>query len=263
MRCIELTAFGLAKRTRRSGSSTITPSPTRGASSNSSSSWRNGKVPSAIMCAKRSNSRDVVVLELAELAAERGPRLPRDDRDDRPAVSAPGCTARGRARVEPSSGASPSTISPCATPAATSGRATSSTTAPTRSVGYTVWPVVGRTWASTTNRCRPRPPPGRAAGGRRSRGRPAAATTRPAAARGAAPRPAARVSAAPARTMRWSPTASSPADADPWAKRCSPMRASPATSAMSDVEVRARSRPPRGGATSSARSSASRRATTS
>ena len=42
-RCIELTAFGLAKRTRRSGSRRITPSPTRGASSNSSSSWRNGK----------------------------------------------------------------------------------------------------------------------------------------------------------------------------------------------------------------------------
>ena len=54
-RCIELTAFGLANRTRRSGSRRITPSPTRGASSNSSSSWRNGKLPSAIIAAKRSN----------------------------------------------------------------------------------------------------------------------------------------------------------------------------------------------------------------
>ena len=51
---IEVTALGLAKRTRRSGSSRITPSPTRGASSNSSS-WRNGKLPSAIIAAKRSN----------------------------------------------------------------------------------------------------------------------------------------------------------------------------------------------------------------
>ena len=56
MRCSELTAFGLANRIRASASSTITPSPTRGASSSSISSRANGNVPSAIMRAKRSNT---------------------------------------------------------------------------------------------------------------------------------------------------------------------------------------------------------------
>ncbi len=54
IRCSALTALGLAKRTRRPSSSTITPSPTRGASSSSTSLSPNGKLPSATIRASRS-----------------------------------------------------------------------------------------------------------------------------------------------------------------------------------------------------------------
>ena len=49
---------------------------------------------------------------------------------------------------------SPSMISPSEKVRDTTGRSPSSTTAPTQSRRYTVWPVVGRTWPRTT---KPRP----------------------------------------------------------------------------------------------------------
>ena len=137
MRCSELTAFGLANRTRRSASSRITPSPTRGASSNSSSSWRNGKLPSAIIRAKRSNDREVVVLELAE-AGDRGSdaRLPGDHGHDDPAVA-----HRDALHVDPLGRAEDGRRRPrrsrrCARPGPRAAAPISSTTEPTRSVGY-------------------------------------------------------------------------------------------------------------------------------
>ena len=55
-RCSVDTAFGEAYSTRPDESSTITPSPTRGASLVSASSVSNGKSPSEIMRAKRLNT---------------------------------------------------------------------------------------------------------------------------------------------------------------------------------------------------------------
>jgi len=58
-----------------------------------------------------------------------------------------------RARsADPRTVASPPTISRLRQARATSGRSTSWTTVPTSSAGYSVGPVTGRTWASTTNR---------------------------------------------------------------------------------------------------------------
>ncbi len=63
-------------------SSTITPSPTRGASSNSTSSSRNGNVPSADHAREPLEQPEVVVLQLADAPAERQPSLAGEHRDD-------------------------------------------------------------------------------------------------------------------------------------------------------------------------------------
>ena len=75
MRCSELTAFGLANCTRVSASITITPSPTRGALSISTSSTSNGNDPSAIMLANRSNASKYVRSSSPDAARERHRRL--------------------------------------------------------------------------------------------------------------------------------------------------------------------------------------------
>ena len=79
--------------------------------------------------------RQVVLLELADAAAERGPRLAGDDGDDRPAV-----THRDALHVGPLGRAEQRRVAlhdlaGAEAPARRSGRATSSTTAPTRSIG--------------------------------------------------------------------------------------------------------------------------------
>ena len=55
---------------------------------------------------------------------------------------------------------SPSMISPLRYDRATSGRSSSPRRVPTQSPRYTVWPVVGRTWARTTNSPPPKSPTG-------------------------------------------------------------------------------------------------------
>ena len=86
-RCIELTAFGLAKRTRRSGSSRTTPSPTR---------W--GVFELVVVLTEREAAlgdhrreaverRQVELLEVTEVATERRARLAGDDGHHRPAVT--------------------------------------------------------------------------------------------------------------------------------------------------------------------------------
>ena len=87
MRCIELTAFGLAKRTRRSGSS-----------SDHAVADAGGVLELVVVLAEREaalgdhrreavEGRQVELLELAEVAAEGGTGLPGDDRDHRPGVA--------------------------------------------------------------------------------------------------------------------------------------------------------------------------------
>ncbi len=55
IRCSELIAFGLVNLMRSWSSRRITPSATRGASSDATSSRANGNDPSVIMRAKRPN----------------------------------------------------------------------------------------------------------------------------------------------------------------------------------------------------------------
>ena len=79
--------------------------------------------------------REVELLELTELAPEGGAGLAGDDGHDRPRMPYRDAL-HVRRSVEPRSDErSPSTISPVRSARATSGRATSSTTEPTRSIG--------------------------------------------------------------------------------------------------------------------------------
>src|SRR5205823_2146714 len=129
----------------------ITPSATRGASSNSTSSRGNGKLPSAIIRAKRSNTSKY--WRSSEPA--RRPNWRGVSRVTSPIKVPSHRTGMHliRARsVEPSALVSPSTISPSCHARLISGRSTSPTTVPTMSSVYSVWSVVGRTWPSTTNR---------------------------------------------------------------------------------------------------------------
>ncbi len=129
----------------------ITPSATRGASSNSTSSRGNGKLPSAIIRASRSNTSKY--WRSSEPA--RRPNVSGVSRVTSPIRLPSHRTGMHliRARsVEPSALVSPSTISPSRHARLTSGRSTSPTTVPTMSSVYSVWSVVGRTWPSTTNR---------------------------------------------------------------------------------------------------------------
>src|SRR5215218_8558549 len=151
IRCSELIAFGLAKRIWASPSRMITPSATRGASSNSTSSRGNGKLPSAIIRASRSNTSKY--WRSSEPA--RRPKVRGVSRVTSP-IRLPSYRTgmhliRARS-VEPSALVSPSTISPSRHARLTSGRSTSPTTVPTMSSVYRVWSVVGRTWPSTTKR---------------------------------------------------------------------------------------------------------------
>ena len=164
-----------------------------------------GSSPRRSCAAKRSKSREVVVLQLAELPAER--------RCASPCVTtattssprtAPGCTARARAPTSPSSGRvalhdlagaeghddeRPLPPRRPRTRRGPSGR---------RSGRW--WGGPGRGPPSG----RPAPlRPARAAGDRRSRGRPAPATTPRAAGRAGAPHPTARSWCGPARRT-WS-----------------------------------------------------------
>ena len=186
------------------GRATITPSPTRGASSNSSSSWRNGKVPSAIMRGEAVEHREVVVLELTEPAAERRARLACDHRDHRVAGAhrdALHVRPLGRRRAA----ARRPRRSRRSRNAAADERARDLVDHRSHEV-HRVDGLAGRgpDLGEDHRTGDPAPPrPARAAGGRRSRGRRAAATTPRAAARAAAPRPRARSSCGPARRT-WS-----------------------------------------------------------
>ena len=204
MRCIELTALGLANRTRRSGSRRITPSPTRGASSNSSSSWRNGNAALGDHRREAVERREVVAAR-ARRGCGRG--------------SATGLAGDHRRPPTPVAHRDALHAGPLARPehrrialddlAACGRRASRGGARPRRRPrrpgpsGRAVWPVVGRTWASTTERLPSSPTTGASSRGRRSRGRRAAATTPRAAGRDAAPRRRARSWCAPAR-RRWS-----------------------------------------------------------
>ena len=134
MRCIELTAFGLANCTRVSSSMMITPSPTRGEVSSSISSRANGNEPSAIILANRVN--------VSWYVRSSSPGR-RDDDIDRSRVTSPTTTSLQRTGMHctrtrsfvPNAGVSFSTISPVRSERIRIGRSTSSTIVPTMSVG--------------------------------------------------------------------------------------------------------------------------------
>ena len=117
------------------GRCTTTPSPTRGASSSSTSPRSNGNVPSAIMRARRSNDVEVLTLELAGTARDDGRGLAAHHRDRSRRGTAPARTGGAPAPSSRGAGAMPDVISARCQVRATSGRSTSSTTRPTRSSG--------------------------------------------------------------------------------------------------------------------------------
>ena len=227
-------------------------------------------------CPRRSSPRsgrtiDEVVAARARRAG--GPRVVRVSRVttaiDRRRVSAPGCTARARARVDPSSG------DVALDDLAGAQRARRRAGAPPRRRPHPRGPSGRRSgrWSAAPGRappsgCRPPPRPARAGGGRRSRGRRAPATTPRAAARDAATHPRARSWCAPARRT-WSRgrsyrrTGARHRTVRRGTRRCAPgqrrrsMSASKVGHAHDDLGSGRRE------PASSVRSSASRRATTS
>ena len=96
--------------------------------------------------------RQVVLLELAEVAPEGRDGVSRVTTATTSRRGAPGCTARGHARSTRAAATSPSPPRRCGRRATRGAAPPRRRPRPRGPSGSTVWPVVGRTWASTTER---------------------------------------------------------------------------------------------------------------
>ncbi len=145
------TAFGDVYTTRACESSSMTPSPTRGASSGSGSSVSNGYVPAAIIRANRLKMPTYV----RSSSPGGRPKVSADSRVRTPITWPSNRTGMARTRTSSLSAGMttvPSTISPSRWLLTTTGRSSSATMVPTQSLRYTVCVVAGRICPRTTNR---------------------------------------------------------------------------------------------------------------